>query len=51
MAWGGVGMVVKKEEFFVAFQTCNNELLDQSFVIFIINGLKQTEEPKTCQVS
>lgn len=32
-------MAVKKEEFFVAFQTCNNVLLVHSFVIFIINGL------------
>lgn len=32
-------MAEKKEEFSAAFQTCNNELLVESFVILIINCL------------
>lgn len=39
-------MAAKKEEFPAAFQTLNNELLVQSFVILIINCLSKNKTKK-----
>ena len=43
-------MAAKKEEFSAAFQTLNNELLVQSFVILIINCLSKNKRKKVLSI-